>query len=210
MVLCITTTKDGLVLYYWLCYNFTLVDIHGQYGSTNDSRVLNNSEMGKAFENGSMLLPEPEHLLGCSLPLVPYFLVGDEIFALKPWLLCPYPGKNIKEDQSIFNYRLSRARRVIENCFGILAARWRIFRRAIQAKVETVQKLYKQLLLCTIISDRQTLLLTAQLALWTASMAQEILYQESGAESRQLMKGPVLFVAYPLQEAQDIEIMLWK
>ena len=72
------------------------------------------------------------------------------------------------------------------------------------------RKLYKQLLLCTIISDRQILLLTAQRALWTALMAQEIFYQESGAESLQLMKGPVLFVAYPLQEAQDIAIMLWK
>ena len=41
-------------------------------------------------------------------------------------------------------------------------------------------------------------------------MAQEIFYQESGVESLQLMKGPVLFVAYPLQEAQDIAIMLWK
>ena len=71
----------------------------------------------------------------------PLFPGRDEIFALKPWLLRPYPGKNIKEDQSIFNYRLSRARRVIENCFGILAARWRIFRRSIQAKVETVQKI---------------------------------------------------------------------
>ena len=119
-------------------YNFTLVDI-GQYGSTNDSSVLNNSEMGKAFEDGSMSLPQPEHLPGCRLPQLPFYLVGDEIFALKPWLLHPYPGKNIKEEESIFNYRLSRARRVIENCFGILVARWRIFCRAIQAKVETVQ-----------------------------------------------------------------------
>lgn len=96
--------------------------------------------MGKAFEDGSMSLPESEHLPGCSLPLLPHYLVGDEIFALKPWLMRPYPEKNIKEDQSIFNYRLSRARRVIENCFGTLVARWRIFRRAIQSKVETVQK----------------------------------------------------------------------
>lgn len=118
-------------------YNFTLVDI-GQYGSTNDSSVLNSSDMGKAFEDGSISLPKPEHLPGCSLPCLPNYLVGNEIFVLKPWLQHPYPGKNIKEDESIFNYRLSRARRVIENCSGILVARWRIFRRAIQAKVEAV------------------------------------------------------------------------
>ena len=82
-------------------YNFTLVDI-SQYGSTNDSSVLNNSEMGKVFEDESISIPEPDRHLGCSLPLVPYFLVGDEIFALKPRLLRPYPGKNIKEDQSTF------------------------------------------------------------------------------------------------------------
>ena len=64
-------------------------------------------------------------------------------------------------------------------------------------KLKQCRKLYKQLLLCTIISGRQILLVTAQLALWTALMAQEIFYQESCTESLQLMKGPVLFVAYP-------------
>ena len=93
-------------------YNCTLVDI-GQYGSTNDSSVLNNSKMGKAFEDGSITIPEPDRLLECSLPLVPDFLVSDEIIALKPWLLRPYPGKNIKEEQIVFNYCLSGARRVI-------------------------------------------------------------------------------------------------
>ena len=77
-------------------------------------------------------------------------------------------------------------------------------------KLKQCRKLYKQLLFCTIISGRQILLVTAQLALWTALMALEIFYQESGAESLQLMKGPVLFVAYPPQEAQDIITMLWK
>ena len=50
----------------------------------------------------------------------------------------PYP-RTLDKKQRIFNYRLSQARRTIENAFGILCACWRIFHMPIQAKVEKVQ-----------------------------------------------------------------------
>ena len=54
--------------------------------------------------------------------LYPLCLVGDEAFPLKMNMLRPYPGKNLSEDLTILNSHLSRARKIIENAFGKLAA----------------------------------------------------------------------------------------
>ena len=45
---------------------------------------------------------------------MPFVVIGDEGFPMKTNLMHPYPGKNLEEAQAIFNYRLSRARRVID------------------------------------------------------------------------------------------------
>lgn len=63
----------------------------------------------------------------------------------------PYKGVNLTVAQSIFNFRLSRARRVIENAFGILVARWRIFTRTISATPDTVDNIILKLLFVCII-----------------------------------------------------------
>ena len=88
-------------------YNFSMVDVR-QYGSNNDSGVLNNSEMDQKFEESSFDLPEAGGLGGCPVGELPYYFVGDEIFPLKLWLMRPYPGQ-LSEKKIIFNYRFQKS-----------------------------------------------------------------------------------------------------
>ena len=120
-------------------YCFTLCDF-GSYGSNNDCGVPANSLLGKGLESNKIQLPPNEPLDGCTFSLLPYYLLGDDVSPLKKWLIKPYPGKNLTEEQKIYNYRLSRYRRVIENAFGILSGTWRIFHRPIRATVEHVER----------------------------------------------------------------------
>lgn len=66
-------------------YCFTLVDV-GNYGSNNDSGVLSHSTMRQALEAEQLNLPNPEPLEGRTDHPFPYFLIGDEAFALKQWM----------------------------------------------------------------------------------------------------------------------------
>ena len=118
-------------------YCFRLVCV-GDFGSSNDSGIFAKSSTGKRFEEQKMKFPNAKPLLGYKENL-PYFLVDDEIFPLKTWLMRPYPA-TLSLPQKVFNYCLSWARRTIENSFGILAARWRIFCQPIKAKVENPEK----------------------------------------------------------------------
>ena len=61
-------------------YCFSFVDV-GEYGSNNDSGVLNNSQMEKLFKRNEVNIPNPSEIEGTVVEL-PYFLAGDEIFQI--------------------------------------------------------------------------------------------------------------------------------
>lgn len=108
-------------------YCFTFVDI-GAQGRMNDAGVFANTRLYQKIIRGELLLPPMEPLSGRQKP-VPYVFVGDDAFPIRSNLLKPYSGTYAKNSmERIFNYRLSRARRIVENVFGILASVFRLLR----------------------------------------------------------------------------------
>lgn len=90
-------------------------------------------------ENFAELFPSNADLPGTRISL-PYFLIGDGGFGLRNFLMTPYTRTaNITNTQKIFNYRLSRARNVIECSFGLLVAKWRLLKESQSLKIETVE-----------------------------------------------------------------------
>ena len=118
-----------------------MVDI-GDSGRHSDGGVFSNSRIAKLFERNEMDVPSCCRLPG-SAEVAPYVLVGDDAFPLKRYLMKPYPGKFLAENNNIYNYRVSCARRCVENAFGILAVRWQIFYGMIRCHPELAEKLVR-------------------------------------------------------------------
>ena len=128
-------------------YKFVYVDI-GQYGSNSDGSVFSDSDFGKRFKGQTLDIPPPKPLPNYPEggPL-PHVIVADEAFGLRCDLMTPYSKAHrlhkLPRTEAIFNYRLSRARRIVENAFGILAQRFRIFNRRIHLSVDNVDRVVK-------------------------------------------------------------------
>lgn len=121
-------------------YKFTLIDV-GSYGSECDGRVFAESNMSKLLRQNDLNLPKGNAELPGSELQMPCFFVADDAFVLTENMMKPYSKRYLNEKEKNFNYRLSRARRTIENAFGILSARWRIFRRPIAVNPTTVDNI---------------------------------------------------------------------
>ncbi|XP_033989775.1 protein ALP1-like [Trematomus bernacchii] len=106
-------------------YKFLYVDV-GCNGRISDGGVFGGCSLQDALENRTFNIPAPAPL-PASDQAVCYHIVADEAFPLKEYLMKPYLNRRLAVEQRIFNYRLSRARRVVENAFGILANRFRVF-----------------------------------------------------------------------------------
>lgn len=116
-------------------YKFISIDV-GQIGSASDSGIWERSNFGAAWKNKAVNTPPARPLPGTAEP-VKYVMIGDEAFPLQDNLLRPFPGRDLNTmEKKRYNFRLSHARRVVENTFGILANRFRVLFTTMDADPE--------------------------------------------------------------------------
>ncbi|XP_037800272.1 protein ALP1-like [Penaeus monodon] len=120
-------------------YKFLYVDI-GTKGRASDAGVWDKCTLRDCIEKQQLQIPQNDTLPYTNIR-VAYVIVDDDAFPLKCYLMKPYPGKNITNVQRVFNYRLSRARRISENAFGILASKFRVLLQPIASKPEFVKNI---------------------------------------------------------------------
>ena len=85
--------------------------------------------------NKTLCIPEPTMVDGT---LLPYVFIGDEAFELREDLMKPFNASVLNYERRICNYRFSRARRIIENVFGILVARFGVFQKPINMRLDRI------------------------------------------------------------------------
>uniref|UniRef100_A0A1X7SZW5 DDE Tnp4 domain-containing protein n=1 Tax=Amphimedon queenslandica TaxID=400682 RepID=A0A1X7SZW5_AMPQE len=113
-----------------------ILDVMGEYLTG----VFRESTLCHALSHNTLNVPPQEPLQGCTLP-VAYMLVADEAFSLKEYIQKPFSESGLTKEKRIYNYRLSRARQVVENAFGILANRFCVSMTSINLAPEKVERI---------------------------------------------------------------------
>lgn len=120
-------------------YKFMMVDVVAN-GRVSDGGVMKNTLFWRKLSENQLDMPDPRELPGTSKKF-PYVFVGDEAFQLLPNFMKPYNRTVLTDHKWISNYRLSRARRIVENAFEILTKRFKIFQNAIKFEPDKARKI---------------------------------------------------------------------
>jgi len=85
-------------------YKFIWVDI-GAQGSASDAQIWNECELKDAIKAGTIRFPDADPLPGDDNEhTMPYFVIGDDAFALRTWLMKSFSRCPMEHDERISKY----------------------------------------------------------------------------------------------------------
>lgn len=129
----------------------------GSYGTASDGGIWETSQLKERMDKGTLGLPEAAPITDGG-PTLPYFFIGDAAFSLDDHMMKPFPPPIRTYQERVYNLRyvtthtvtlaqrpfsICRARRVIENVFGIMAMKWRVLLTTIATTPDNADNIVK-------------------------------------------------------------------
>ena len=105
-------------------------------GNSHDAIILQSTKLYSRIKEGN-IIPQLVGKHG-NVDMYP-MIIGDSAFPFHTWLMKPYTNAVLTPQQRYFNYRLSRARMVVEGAFGQLKGRWRVLMRKNECEENTLK-----------------------------------------------------------------------
>lgn len=132
--------SSKIIYYFYFRYRFLYINV-GSPGRCNDSQLYESSKLKQQILHSPVLQQMTRIIHGVQVPIV---LIGDSAFRLSANMMKPYPFQLQQEDlKRNFNYALSKCRRVVENAFGHLKARFRRVGKGIDNSMDNVSLIIK-------------------------------------------------------------------
>jgi len=122
-------------------YRFNAIDV-GAYGKQSDGGIFRHISLYQFLSSNNFNMPNAKKLPLSAVELT-LVILEDEAYQLLSYLMRPNPRRQLTESRRLFNYRLSRGRRVVESAFGILAAKWRILNKPIETSPNMADRIAK-------------------------------------------------------------------
>jgi len=122
-------------------YRFIAIDV-GAYGKQSGGGIFCYSSLYQLLSSINFNMPNARKLPLSDMEL-PFVILGDEAYPFLSYLMRPYPRRQLTESQRLFNYRLSRGKRVVKSAFGILAGKWRILNKPIETSPNMADRILK-------------------------------------------------------------------
>ena len=116
---------------------YRFMNINGGWpGSVHDARVFSHSKIYKRMNDGSLL---PNQTITVNRVNIPLYLIGDSAYPLMEWLMKPFThGTDLTAQQKTYNYRISKARIVVENAYERLKGRWHRLMKKNDMSIENI------------------------------------------------------------------------
>ncbi|KAL1442756.1 hypothetical protein MTO96_046256 [Rhipicephalus appendiculatus] len=115
-------------------YRFRYSNV-GSPGKCHDAHVYGRSRLKRVAESDQFKSP----VSGIEGTPVAPIILCDQVFLLTSHLLKPYANAPSGSKQEVFNYNLSKSRRIVENAFGRVKARFTFIIKRMECKLVKCQ-----------------------------------------------------------------------